>query len=182
MHLRILFFAACALIVVSMLSAPADAQGPVILGMTEAPTQPCDGLKVQGITLNYIGPSCTFNFPNGGTLTYTSDPTIEGDVTGTLTMTFSAPTTYLQFGVVYSGFSTGTVQVQLFDPAGNPLGGPILVTTNPLVSFSEGLFVSNQADKLIGKAVITFPNPAGARFAVDNVVTTPFENFLYFFH
>jgi len=167
---------------VSMFSTPAIAQGPVILGMTEAATQNCDGLTVQGIKLNYTGTFCMFNYGNGGTLTYTNDPTLVGTVEGTLTMTFSAPTTYLQFGVVYETLVTGTVRVQLYDPAGILLD-TILVTTNPLVSYTEGLFVSNQADRLIGKAVITFPNSAGgSEFAVDNVMTTPFENFLYFFH
>jgi hypothetical protein len=180
--LRILIIAACVL----ALSTVAGAQGPVAIGMTELPTQPCNGLSVQGVTFQYVGPYCLYNTYNGGTLTYLGDPTIRGEVAGTLTMTLSAPTTYLQFGVSLSSGLTvmGAVLVQLLDPSGNPLGAPIsLDTRNITGAYTEGLFVSNQEDKLIGGARITFPNTGGAsEFAIDNIVYTPFDGFFRFFY
>ncbi len=174
--------------VLAAFCAVAQAQGPPILGMTDVPSQPADGLTVKGVTFHFtIGGSpssdATFNAFNGGFLTYTQDPVLEGNSLGTLTMDFAAPTTYLQFGIARStpaALPAGVV-VDLYTPAGVHIGTYSL-GTRPITIFSEGLFVANQVG-LIGKAVLTFPDAQSAmRFGIDNVVTYPFENWLWFFY
>ena len=161
----------------------------VTLTFDELPTQPVNGLSVQGVTFGFevAGVSSTDAFYDGGgpALSAIADcPCLEGDAAGELTLRFDKPTNILRFGVVLScpgctldpGFS-----VELLSPGGHSRGIIDVVTTfpDPPVSrfeWSEGQFSYQGA--AVGTAVITFNSsfdPEFARFALDNLTFKRFK-------
>jgi len=147
--------------------AAIDTTGLTVIHFDELPPQPANGVSLEGVTFGFTGGVATFDASNGGQLTYVQDPSLEGDTTGTLTLTFASPTQVLQFGVALNNMVVDApgFTVTLFAPSGAPIG-TFPVTTNPLISFSEGLFTYNGA--YVKTAVITFTN-AATSFAVDNL-------------
>ena len=158
-------------------SVPALAAQPVTtLTFTELPAQPVNGVSVSGVTFGFeIGGVSSADAIYGGfgpgSITFVQDPSLEGNAGGVLTLTFDRPTTVLEFGIARSCICTLTpgVSVELFKPgAAGGSRGIITQTTNPLVSFSEGLF--SYSGPAIQTAVITFPSAGIApRFALDNL-------------
>jgi hypothetical protein len=158
-------------------SVPALAAQPVTtLTFTELPAQPVNGVSVSGVTFRFeIGGVSSADAIYGGfgpgSITFVQDPSLEGNAGGVLTLTFDRPTTVLEFGIARSCICTLTpgVSVELFKPgAAGGSRGIITQTTNPLVSFSEGLF--SYSGPAIQTAVITFPSAGIApRFALDNL-------------
>ncbi len=143
------------------------------LTMTEVPRQPVNGLTVDGVTFHFSingTPSIDafYNAISAGAITYVQDPSLEGNALGVLTMDFAVPTNGLQFGVARSTLAplTPGLEVSLFDGLLNPLG-TFALDTNSLITFSEGLFISNLT---IGRAELSFPDAGGGpRFSIDNV-------------
>lgn len=140
----------------------------------ELPSQPVDGLSISGVTFGFeVGGSpssdATYNVDLGiGPTAYLSDPVLEGDATGLLTLLFAAPTPQLSFGL---GLLAGTdfmpgALVSLYDNS-NALLDSIGINTLANMGISEGLF--DYANPLgVSKAVIDFDDTAG-RFALDNL-------------
>jgi hypothetical protein len=145
----------------------------ITLTMDELPLQPVNGLTFSGVTFHFTvgGLASTdahYHAANGGIGTFVQDPSLEGNSAGVLTLDFAVPTTGLQFGVARetTGSLSPGLQVSLFDGGLAPLGN-FSVNTTVLNVFSEGQFTSPLT---IGRAVLTFPNVAGApRFAIDNL-------------
>lgn len=163
-----------------MLAGSASAARPLTtLTFDELEQQPVDGLTFGGVTFGFeIGGASSedafYNRLGPGTLTFVDDPSLEGNSSGTLTLTFEEPTTTLSFGVARLCVCTMTpgVSVELFrsGPDGATTTSTTTLTTESLVEFgfSEALF-SYKGPK-ITKAVITFPEPETApRFVVDNL-------------
>src|SRR5271170_498253 len=92
----------------------------VTINGTEVPFQPVNGLTVKGVTFTDTS-GADFDAPNGGQLTYTQDPVIEGQTAGeTLTMVFPYPVSVLSFGMALSsqGTLTNAYTVKLYDSGG----------------------------------------------------------------
>src|SRR5271155_680342 len=154
----------------------------VTINGTEVPFQPVNGLTVKGVTFTDTS-GADFDAANGGQLTYTQDPVIEGQTAGeTLTMVFPYPVSVLSFGMALSsqGTLTNAYTVTLFDSMGNLLQTvPVTVGNPPGDAFSNGPFTSNQPG-LISKAVITFNGGAPSAFGLDNITfTTDYFNVSY---
>lgn len=147
----------------------------ITLTFDELPFQPVNGLTYQGVTFGFkVGgidsTDANYNSHGPGSITYVQDPSLEGDAAGTLTLDFLAPTSGLQFGTALSTFNALTPGfiVELFGSDDTTSLGVFPVNTTPLVSYSEGLFKSND---LIGKTVINFTGTG--RFALDNLTFSP---------
>ena len=138
------------------------------LTFDELPFQPVvGGVFVNGVTISH--PDADYNSGGPGILTFTQDPSLEGDAAGTLTLDFDVPTPTLQFGVSRSTFDplTPGFTVGLFDSSLMSLG-VTQVNTTPLISFSEGQF--NYSGTPVKRAGVNFPSPElGVRFAFDNL-------------
>ena len=160
----------------------AAVQAPVNIHFGEIPTTAADGVSVAGVTFDYkIGAldsvSATFGAANvgfgPGNSVYLTDPVLEGDASGVLTMDFSSPATNLSFAVARdTGNSvSNAVRVTLFDTNLTVISITDVAIT-PLVQFSEGLF--NYSGTVgIRRARLDFTVAssllAGDRFAIDNV-------------
>jgi hypothetical protein len=164
--LRVVLFSAFLLATV----ASAQTTSVTITG-TEVPFQPVNGLTVKGVTFTDTT-GADFDAANGGQLTFTQDPVIEGQTAGeTLTMVFPYPVSVLSFGMALSnqGTLTNAFTVSLFDSLGNLLQTvPVTVGNPPGDAFSNGPFTSNQPG-LISKAVITFDSSKASAFGLDNI-------------
>src|SRR3990167_4833115 len=142
----------------------------------EVPFQSVNGLTVQGVTFTFtVGGSPStdafYNSGGPGVTTYISDPSLEGNSAGVLTLDFAAPTTVLQFGVAISEFTTLSpgFTVQLFNASLASIG-TFPVITNPMPAFSEGQFSYNNTTTPVKRARISFAVPfSGSRFAFDNL-------------
>ena len=159
-----------------VLSAPASAGPPLTtLTFTEVPGQPVHGLTVDGVTFGFqIGgvPSADarYNSFGPGSASHVQDPSLEGNSSGILALTFDRPTTVLEFGIARSCFCTLTpgVSVELLRPGADRTSSVIGATMSPIGIFAEARFAYN--GPAIQTAVITFPSPGLAfRFALDNL-------------
>src|SRR3989338_6160285 len=140
----------------------------------EVPFQSVNGLTVQGVTFTFtVGGSPStdafYNSGGPGVTTYISDPSLEGNSAGVLTLDFAAPTTVLQLGAALSNFGTFNpgFTVQLFDASLAPIG-TFPITTNSITSFTEGQFSYNNTNAPVKRARISF-DPNGPRFVLDNL-------------
>lgn len=146
----------------------------------ELPAQPADGLSIGGVTFGFEvsgvpSADATYNVDLGlGSTAHTTDPVLEGDATGVLTLTFAAPTDTLSFGLLLLGaadYTPGAV-IELYD-------GLVLVDTISLDTvadvvepISEALFSWSDPLAPIDRAVVDFDDSAG-RFAMDNLAFVP---------
>src|SRR4030095_16767410 len=144
------------------------------LTFDELPTQPVNGLRFMGGALGYQLNGVDSNEarynrigPGPGSTTFTNGPVLEAFAPGVLTLTFDAPTPFLQFAVAF--FSTSNLipgfTVELFDSALQSIG-IVAINASPIAFFSEGLF--SFSGPLVKRAVISF-NPAGFLAALDNL-------------
>jgi hypothetical protein len=102
-------------------------------------------------------------------LTHLSDPVLEGDTAGLLSLTFDHPAYRLSFGLALISFATVDLAalVSFYDGSGNLLDfGP--VATEPLVDWTEGLYVG-PPDNYFHSVVIEFNSAEASRFALDNL-------------
>ncbi len=145
----------------------------------EVPTQPINGLTVEGVTFGFTeggvpSTDAVFNTFVGPSLTTViQPPNLEGSSSGILTMDFANPVVSISFGVARSsGIGTASdLQVQLFDAMGT-----LVQTTNVPLSviniFIEGQFFYNGSP--VTRAVVDFTVAgvgSGPRFAIDNLTT-----------
>src|SRR4051812_16544775 len=144
----------------------------------ELPAQPVNGLTFKGVSFTFkiAGVNSTdarFNANGPGTLTYISDPSLEGSTAGILGLDFAVPVSHLSFGVAVASTTVLTpgVTVSLYD-SDFALVGKIPVTTQPIApyTFSEALFTEEQSSV---SHVSLFFNNSGQRFVLDNLSFTP---------
>ncbi len=152
--------------------------GEVKLTMAEVPFQPINGLTVNGVTFHDTT-GANYNAGNGGQLTWTQDPVIEGDTTDVITIDFPYPVQDFQFGVAMATTSLipNAVSVDLYGPGGVPLG-TYSASAQSYGSFSNGLFVSPSNIGPITRAVVRFDATAAGRFGLDNL-TFSLYNYLF---
>ncbi len=153
------------------------AQATTTLTFDELPFQSVDDLNVEGVTFDFKidgidSPDASYNFLGPGSINFVDDPSLEGNAAGTLTLDFDLFVSELQFGVALSTLDVELIPgftVELFDLGFNSLG-VTPVDTNPLVSFSEGLFTYTGAP--VKRAVVNFNETFADRFAFDNLTFT----------
>lgn len=163
------------------------ARPPTQLTFDEVPTQPVNGLTVDGVTFGYtiggqpsteatynVGPYVNTVLVQGSALRILSD--------GVLTLDFERPTRQLRFDVARGSFSTiaPSVRVELFDRTGAAIG-TFLIDTSPLgpidpqtgvPTFSEGQFSYSDNARRVKRAVVTQLQPEFG-LALDNLVFIP---------
>jgi len=159
-----------------MAAAAVYPQETTTITFNELSSQPVNGLTFKGVTFSFkIGGTnstdARFGASGPGTLTYVSDPSLEGNTSGVLGFDFATPVAHLSFGVAVAAFTTLTpgVTVSLFDSSFTQLN-KYLVTTRPMPSISEALVISDDAP--VSHALLSFNNSA-PRFVVDNLTFTP---------
>jgi hypothetical protein len=146
------------------------------LTFDELPFQPVDGLHFKGVTFGFTingvhSTDAHYDAFGPGVTTYTSDPSLEGNASGVLTLDFDQPRTFVQFGVALSTNATlpSGATVKLYDPS-SALIGVFPVSTSPGgFFFTSGQF--SYSGSLVSRAVVSFDSTAASRFVVDNLVT-----------
>lgn len=157
-------------------------QAPININFGEVPQAPADGVSVGGVTFDFkIGPldsvdatfgATTVGFGPGNSV-FLTDPVLEGNASGVLTMDFSSPATNLSFAVARNVVVpvADAVRVTLFDTNLQVISSTDFGLT-PLVLFSEGLF-NYTGTTGVRRARLDFtlssPQTGGNRFAIDNV-------------
>jgi hypothetical protein len=145
------------------------------LTFDEVPFQSVDDLTFAGVTFDFkIGGSDSneafYNSFGPGTLTYVDDPSLTGSSDGVLTLSFSVPTSILEFGVALSSFDSLSpgARVELFDAQSSSLGvmSVNVSTLSGALGFAENRF--QYVGTPVSKAILGFELPA-ASFALDNL-------------
>jgi hypothetical protein len=159
-----------------MITSPPAGCATKTLTFDELPTQPVNGLRFMGISFGFQvngvdSDSARYNVngPETGTNTVTEGPVLEMPVFGGVqTLTFDAPTAFLQFGIAFFSSSNLTpgFTVELFDSALQSIG-TIAVNARPIIDFSEGLF--SYSGTPVKKAVIRFTQ-FGFLAGLDNLI------------
>jgi hypothetical protein len=147
------------------------------LTFDELPFQPVDGLHFKGVTFGFTingvhSTDADYHAFGPGVTTYTSDPSLEGNANGVLTLDFDQPLSFIQFGVALSTHATLTsgATVKLYDPS-TALIGVFPVSTSPGgFFFTSGQF--SYSGSLVSRAVVSFNSAAASRFVVDNLLVT----------
>jgi hypothetical protein len=173
-----------AVLAIAMGFATVGQAGIVTIDFSELPVRSVDGLSYGGVAFQFTvggNSSSDAEFPStpgiAGFVSLLTEPVLQGDSGGVLTMTFNAPTSFLQFDVAILDVNPATVVVHL---TGNPaptasIDLPIFVQAGCPPSgcaLSEGRFtydnsVNGPPGALIQTATISFPT--GTRFAFDNL-------------
>ena len=159
-------------------AATADDEDDELTRITfdERATQPVDGLRVDGVRFGFrVGgersTDAVFNAFGPGDTRFISDPSLEGDAAGVLTLRCPDETDVLRFGVALSFFECvikNAATVRLFDDDGERIR-TVRLSTRPLVSFSEARFGFVQYDD-VSRAVIRFNSRRADRFVMDNLI------------
>ena len=164
-----------AVVLVFTTAGPVLAQKPLTtLTFDEISMQPVDGLNFKGVTFGFqiMGvPSLDARYyaSGPGQIKYVQDPSLEGNASGTLTLTFDQPTTVVEFGVA---LNTGAplpagATVDLYRPGKGWIRQTIPLTTSPIIAWTEGLF--SYSGPAVKTVVITFDWLIASRFALDNL-------------
>src|SRR5258707_5318139 len=157
-----------------MAFAAAYPQSSTTITFSELAAQSVNGLTCNGVTFSFqiAGTNSTdarFGGSGPGTLTYISDPSLEGNTAGTLGFDFLVPISHLQFGVALASSSTLApgVTVSLFDSNLTQVN-KIPVTTSPISPhiFSEALFSEDGSP--VSHVSLFFNSSAAPRFVLDN--------------
>jgi hypothetical protein len=141
----------------------------------ERPAQPVNGLRVEGVRFGFRidgvpSRDARFNAFGPGDTRFITDPSLEGNAAGVLTMRFREETDVVRFGVAVSCFDCVVrpgATVRLFDDDGELIRFARL-TTRPFVSFSEARFSFEGDD--VARAVIHFNHRRADRFVIDNLI------------
>jgi hypothetical protein len=152
----------------------------VLIEFDELPAVPASGLTFKGVTFGFeaggaASDDATFNVDLGfGSTLHTTDPVLEGDATGTLTLSFGVPTDTLEFGLVLLGAANYTPGAVVDLYSGVVLVDSIALNTlaDPAEAISEAQFQWSNAAVPIDRAVVDFDDSAG-RFAMDNLSFVP---------
>lgn len=155
-------------------------EAAVLITFDEQPTQPVDGLVVEGVAFQFTvggssSPDAVFNSDLPVTTVNLDDKVLSGPVAGLLTFQFSAPVIAFQFGLVLNTLDPEqpAAIISLLDTSLQP-AGDLPLDTNPLLLFSEGLF--SYAGPAISQVQIAFSGTTAADlFAIDNLEYTAVE-------
>lgn len=160
---------------------PARAAAPTTITFTELPATAADNVSLLGATFDFkVGAvdstDATFGaigIADASSLVGLSDPVLEGNASGVLSIDFSAPATDVSFNVARSTGNpvTNGVRVTLFDTNLN-----VISTTNvnliPQLIFAEGTF-SYTGTTGVRRMQLDFTSASalsgGSRFALDNL-------------
>jgi hypothetical protein len=161
---------ALAVVVCGVTTASAD----TTLQFDELPSQPADGLGFSGVTFGFeVGGSpsldATYNVDLGlGSTQFLSDPVLEGDAGGLLTLGFIGPVTELS-SVLDSWLSdlTPGAVVDLYDGGDSPDSIGVDTLADP-PRHHRGWFDWTATGVGASRVVIDFEDQAG-RFALDNL-------------
>jgi hypothetical protein len=127
-----------------------------------------NNLHTSGVLFGFSGGSAVYNGSVGtsGSAALVSDPLLMGDTSGVLTLTFDAPTNFLQFDIAMASgnFIQDAYTVTI------PGTGPISGDTAPILVISEGSFFYSGTP--FSQAVISFSN-AAPQFGLDNLTFDP---------
>ncbi|WP_145266344.1 S8 family serine peptidase [Tautonia plasticadhaerens] len=145
-----------------------------VITMDEVGFVPADGQTVEGVTFDFklFGEDSSDAFLGAfgpGQTRYVSDPSLEGNAAGILTMDFEEPSSFLSFGLVLSTtipVDPGVI-VELYDPDDNLIGTFDLALQPEGFVFTEGLFEYEGSP--VARAVLDFNELAAGRFVLDNV-------------
>lgn len=159
-------------------ASASSAVGRATIAFDELPQgTPVNGQSVLGATFGFqiAGvDSLDASFGSGpGTLQNLSDPVLEGNAAGVLTVDFSAPATNISFGVArsQSGTITNALQVTLLDSNLNVISSTS-VTLQQIQGFPEALFTYS-GTVAVRRMVLDFTTISqaigGPRFAFDNL-------------
>jgi hypothetical protein len=158
------------LLVLLGLSGTADAKRQLLtLTFDERPPQPADGVVGPGgarfdFKINGVDSfDATYGGFGPGTTNFVEDPSIEGNTSGVLTVSFAQPTTVVRFGV--AALSGGPVTVRVYNPGGH-LKRTVVLQTQSLGSFPEAQFAYQGG--AVGKIAVSF-GITDSRFAFDNL-------------
>ena len=119
------------------------------LDFTEVPTQPVDGLTVNGVTFTFTvggiaSADALYNTASGpGATALFQPPNMEGDASGILQLDFANPTSFLAFDLsLFSvGFQGIGGTVMLFDNNLAAIGGLLPIAVGlPATGLTEGRF------------------------------------------
>ena len=152
--------------------------GAALITFDELPTQPANGVSLQGAAFSFtIGgvPSSDAQFNSlafANTTLNLQTSTLAGNAGGALTIDFAQPISLLSFNLARLTDLTATgATVSLFDAA--LIGfASTSVTIAKVVTNSEA-FYSYSGSTPVKRAVLTFNAGAGPRFAIDNLTFTP---------
>ncbi len=168
-------FTACLLLSIAW----ASSAGAALITFDELPSQPADGVSLQGADFQFtIGgiPSTDAQFNSlafgSNTTVSLQGSTLAGSATGVLTIDFAQPISLLSFNLArLTNLTTTGATVSLFDSALTGFASTS-VTIGNVVTFSEA-FYSYSGSTPVKRAVLTFNAAAGPRFAIDNLAFTP---------
>jgi len=164
----------------ALLCAVSASAASVLIEFDELPASPANGLTFKGVTFGFevsgaASDDATFNVDLGfGSTLQTTDPVMEGDATGLLTLTFAVPTPTLSFGLLLGGATDYTPGAVIDLYSGAVLVDSIGLDTlaDPVEAISEAHFLWSNAGMPIDRAVVDFDDNAG-RFAMDNLSFVP---------
>ncbi|MBC7821639.1 MAG: hypothetical protein IAG10_32535, partial [Planctomycetaceae bacterium] len=162
-------------------SARAAAVSQTTLVFDEVPFGSVNGQSIQGATFGFQvagidSPDAFFNFSIGagpGLAQNLTDPVLEGNALGVLTIDFSSPASNISFGVARNslGSVTNGVLVTLFDSNLNVIS-TTSVSLQQILLFTEGIF-SFSGTTGVRRMQLDFTSASGAtagsRFAIDNL-------------
>jgi hypothetical protein len=170
---------ACALVLSMPLCSFA---GQITLHFDELPTQDANGVTIGGVTFGFgpSGSSATYNFQGADTQDLTqnlSDPVLEGDTSGILTLSFAYPTPIFSFDIALTTINSVSSAYQVaLSYQGSGVFSQISNVT-PQVMFAEDFF--SYSGTPVDFATITFPNTIDtdgmpvSTFAIDNMTFDP---------
>ncbi len=150
------------------------------LTFDELAAQPVEGLSFKGVTFSFeVGGSAssdaTYSVDLGlGDTAFSSDPVLEGDAAGFLTVVFSVPTSGLSFGLLLLGGSdyTPAAVANLYSDKGLLLDSRSIDTgAVPSLGISGGVFSWSDPSAGVKRLILDFDDSAG-RFALDNLTYT----------
>jgi hypothetical protein len=166
-----------ALILLAVLSVATTSwgQATTTISFSEMTNVSANGLTFKGVTFSFKvqgtnSNDAHFGASGPGTLTYVSDPSLEGPTTGVLGWDFAVPVSHMSFGVALAATTTLTpgVTVSFFDANQNQVN-KIALVTRPLISFTEGFVVEDGPPV---SHVSIFFNSTAPAFVVDNLTFT----------
>ncbi|MDX2192506.1 MAG: PEP-CTERM sorting domain-containing protein [Gemmatimonadales bacterium] len=155
------------------LSTPAHAQFDITFDEVAAGTL-ADGLTIEGVTFGFPTTDAAVGF-GPGCIVWVCDPSLEGDVSRILSMSFSGAGAYkLGFGIARSGPAPATTFVALYDASNVAFLVRELTLTVPQGGiFPELRFNWTSMGQFAVRAEIRHASPEPfERFALDNIQGT----------
>lgn len=169
-------------LVVSALALAGNAFGAAVtLTMDEVSPRPINGLSVtkDGVTFTFTdaGGNLGYGLPNGGTMTYVQDPTIEG-LGEPFSVAFSESVYSVQFGLAVNRLSapTGPIASVTLYRGANPVYSAFLGYSK-VDPFAEGLFQYSSGLPITSMTVTPLPSAGFVAIGFDNLTVNTVSAF-----